>query len=179
MKYIFDFDDVIFHTTKHRKEHMFKLIEEAGVSQKQIEKYYKIAREKCFSLTHMLENFSINKNLYEEIMSESKNFINKDIFEFIRKIGKNNCYIVTYGDAEFNKDKIVHSGAFDLFNPENVFIVQGSKNDILEKICAQYKNEEVYFIDDKQKHFDELDMKNCPNLKTILYTGQDLSSFLC
>ena len=30
-------------------------------------------------------------------------------------------------------------------------------------------NEEVIFVDDKAKHFEDLDFKKYPNLKTVLY----------
>ena len=172
MKYIFDFDDVIFHTTRHRKEHMFVLLEKAGIPLEKIEAYYKVARVNLFSLKKILEHFSVPPNLYGEIMNESKSYINKDIFEFIKKIDKKDKYIVTYGDAEFNKEKLIYSGAFELFNEQNIFIVQGSKKEIVESICTKHKDEEVIFIDDKEKEFADLDLQKYPNLKTVLYTGQ-------
>jgi hypothetical protein len=122
----------------------------------------------------MLKHFSIRRELYEEIMNKSQNFINKDVFKFIKKLKKDDCYIVTYGDTEFNKDKIIYSGAFDLFNPENIFIVGESKKEAVEKICAKHKDEQIIFIDDKEKEFRDLNFIKCRNLKTVLYTGQDI-----
>ena len=111
-------------------------------------------------------------------MVNSKNFSNEELFKIIRKIGKDNCYIITYGNKEFNLDKITRSGAGDLFHKRNVFIVSGSKKDIIEKICDKHKDEEVIFIDDKAYHFKDLDFKKYPNLRTILYTGQNLKPYL-
>ena len=45
--------------------------------------------------------------------------------------------------------------------------------ELVEELNLQDK---VIFIDDKAKHFEKLDFKKYPNLKTILYTGQDLSN---
>ena len=174
MKYIFDFDDVIFYTTRNRKEHMFRVVEEAGVPLVKIEEYYRVERVNLFSLKKMLQHFSLPEDLYQKIMSKSKKFVNTDVFEFIKKIDKDDKYLVTYGDSEFNMEKLVHSGVKDLFYPENIFIVQGSKKEVLENICANHKDEEVVFIDDKEKEFKDLDFQKSPNLKTILYTGQRL-----
>lgn len=174
MKYIFDFDDVIFHTTKYRRERIFTLIEQAGISNEKIEEYYKIARLNCFSLKNMLDHFELPVSLYQKIISESKSFVNTEILKFILKLDKNDKYIVTYGDKKFNMEKLSHSGVFDLFLPQNIFIVQGSKKKIIESICVRHKKEKVIFIDDKEKEFIDLDLNKYPNLKTILYTGQKL-----
>ena len=48
-------------------------------------------------------------------------------------------------------------------------VVADEKRELIEKICAEYKDEPILFIDDKIKHFEDLDFKKCPNLKTILY----------
>ena len=53
-----------------------------------------------------------------------------------------------------------------------IIVIFDKKTATIEEICAKYKNEKVFFIDDKQKHFDEIDPKKCPNLEPILYTGQ-------
>ena len=50
MKYIFDFDDVLFNNTKQFKEHMYACLEKAGVSRGKAEEYYNTVRENRFSL---------------------------------------------------------------------------------------------------------------------------------
>ena len=69
-------------------------------------------------------------------------------------------------------DKIKRTGIINLFN--EVIITFDTKTNAIEKICKNFPNEKIYFIDDKQKHFDELRLENCPNLTPILYTGQNL-----
>jgi FMN phosphatase YigB (HAD superfamily) len=174
MKFIFDFDDVLFRSTKHRKEHLFVLLEKAGISHEKLDEYYKEAREVGFSLRDLLKHFSLGDDLYKELMSESKNYIDTDLHELIKKLGKDNCYIVTFGDKEFNSDKIFYSGTADLFHKENIFIVQGGKKEFIEEICKKHQNEEVVFIDDKAYHFKDLDFIKYPNLKTILYDEKGL-----
>ena len=111
-------------------------------------------------------------------MHECPNLLNTELIETVKKLGKENCFIVTNGEQEFNHDKILRIGLQDLFYEQNIFIVLGSKKEIIEKICAKHKNEKVIFIDDKAKHFEDLDFTKCPNLKTILYTGQKLEGVL-
>ena len=145
MKYIFDFDDVLFETTPKFKERLLNIQNK-------------------------------HQDSYEELMKESPNFINKDILKIIKKNGKENCYLETYGDKDFQEEKITRSGVAGLFS--EIFIVQTSKKNVVEKICAQFPDEAVFFIDDKAEHFADLDFQKYPNLKTILYTGQDLGPYL-
>ncbi|MEK7539555.1 MAG: hypothetical protein AAB595_02880, partial [Patescibacteria group bacterium] len=68
MKFIFDFDDVLFNNTKQFKEHMYMCLEKAGVSRNVAEKYYKEIRGGKFWLKKMLIHFSIQESLYEKIL---------------------------------------------------------------------------------------------------------------
>ena len=177
MKFIFDFDDVLSHTTRHRKEHMFVLLEKAGISQAQIDAYYKEARLSGFSLKIMLEHFSLDlkidkDKLYEEIMSEYRNYRNKELFEIIEKLGKENSFLITHGGTEFQNDKIERADVAQLFG--EIFILIGSKKKVVENICEEYKNETVIFVDDKSQYFEDLDFVKYPNLKTILYDEEGL-----
>ncbi|MES3031956.1 MAG: HAD family hydrolase [Patescibacteria group bacterium] len=172
MKFIFDFDDVLFKNTKQFKEHMYASLEKAGTPRKVVEEYYKEVRTNKFWLRELLTHFSIRESLYEEILNESTNFINKELLDIVKKLGRENCYIVTHGNEEFQRDKIKKSGLDSLFS--EIIVVQGDKKEAVEKICEKYKNEKVLFIDDKAKHFEDLDYKKYPNLKTILYDDQGL-----
>ena len=177
MKFIFDFDDVLFHTTRHRKEHMFILLQKAGISEDRINEYYQKARITGFSLRKMLAHFfrakkSRQEKLYEDIMSEYENFANKELMEFIKKLGQENCFLVTHGGTEFQSDKIKRVAASKLFT--EMFILIGSKKEIIENICKKFQNEKVIFIDDKAKYFEDLDFVKYPKLKTVLYDANGL-----
>ena len=143
MKFIFDFDDVLFNTKKF-KELLYK---------------------------HM-DKLDASNVYYEKIMQECPNLVNSSLVEIIQKLNKKNCFIVTFGDKEFQTDKIKRSGMWSLFS--EIVIVQSSKKETIEKICAKHRNESVFFIDDKVQNFEDLDFKKYPNLKTILYDEQGL-----
>ncbi len=179
MKFIFDFDDVLFYTTKHRLEHMFPLLEKSGISPREWDEYYKKTRLDGFSLRSALLNFLSHTNidqdeLYEKTMHIDKKFLNTDIFELLKKLGKENCFLITHGGEEFQKDKIKRTGVESFFS--RIIVLVGSKKQAVEEICEKYSDEEVIFIDDKPQYFEDLNFEKYPNLKTILYTGQDLSS---
>ncbi len=175
MKFIFDFDDVLFNNTKQFKPYMYTCLEKAGVPQDVAETYYKEVREKEFSLinfiTTLLGRQNIKQikpeNVYKEIMERSKDFINVQLIEFVKKLGKENCFIITNGEYQFNYDKVYGSGVNPLFN--KIYIVPGSKKEVIYEICEKYKDEEVVFVDDKTKFIDDIELSKYPNLKTVLF----------
>lgn len=173
MKYIFDFDDVLFYTTKHRKEHLYSFFEKLGVLLREIEEYYIIARQQSFSVKKMLKHFSLEEELYEKAMEGSEKFANTELIDLVKKIGKENCLLVTYGEEEFQLDKIKRIGIGSLFSEITTLSID-DKKEIVEKICEKYKDETVLLIDDKIKHLENLDFAKCPNLKTIFYDEHGL-----
>ena len=179
MKYIFDFDDVLFNNTVQFKPHMYDILEKAGVPKDAAQAYYRQIRAvNEFWLKDLLRHFSLNEDLYEKIVDKDviKNFINHELIAIVKKLGKENCFILTHGGEKFQLDKIEKSGIAPLF--ADVIAVFGKKNDSIEKICATHRDEEVFFIDDRIEHSKDLNTIKCPNLKTILYTGQDLRNII-
>ena len=176
MKYIFDFDDVLFHNTKKFKEHMYITLEKAGISRDVAEKYYKTVRENQFWLKDFLRHFSLPESLYEKMMDETKGFTNKELLNVLRTLGKENCYIVTHGNEEYQRDKIRITGIEPLVS--EIIVISDSKKNAVEEICARHSEETVIFIDDKEHHFKNLDFKKYPNLKTILYDENGTQKFL-
>jgi FMN phosphatase YigB (HAD superfamily) len=178
MKFIFDFDDVLFHTTKHFKEHILIVMEKIGAPRNFVTEYLEKERWKLFSLKKLIARFANDNKeyVYEEIMGKNKNFINNELLILIKKLGKLNCYIVTYGEEEFQRDKIKRTGIDSLFS--EIIVVSGSKKEAVEKICSKHRDEKVVFIDDKAKYFENLDFKRYPNLKTILYDEKGLEKLI-
>ena len=171
-KFIFDFDDVIFYATKRRDEHIYPKLRKMGINQSSIDKYYESSRNNLFSMKSLLDHFSLSKDAYDEVMGEIKSFRNEKLVEIIEKIGKENCYIVTYGDTEFQLDKITKIEIRHLFS--EIFVVSGSKKEAVEKIAKKHEEEDVIFIDDRIRNFEDLDFVKYPNLKTILYDEKGL-----
>lgn len=172
MKFIFDFDNVLFKTRTHFKEHLIGVLERAGISRDKVEEYWKKGHLDTFSLKKMLTELDLNQDLYEEIMNQSKNFVNEALIKVVENLGEKNSFVVTFGDKEFQLDKIQKAGIAPLFS--EIIVVQGSKKEAIEKICVKYKDEKVIFVDDRANHFEDLDFVKYPNLKTILYDEQGL-----
>jgi hypothetical protein len=179
MKYIFDFDDVLFKNTKKFKKNMFKVIAEAGVPEKEARVYYLKVREKEFSLKSFLikllgnkkANKTMIKEIYKQIMIPSKRFLNKEIIKIAEKVGKKNCYIVTNGDRDFQLDKIRYSGITKFFLKSNIYIVARSKKNAVLRICRKNFNDEIVFMDDKIIFIEDIASKKIKNLKVIHYTN--------
>ncbi|OGI76285.1 hypothetical protein A3C67_00185 [Candidatus Nomurabacteria bacterium RIFCSPHIGHO2_02_FULL_42_19] len=181
MKYIFDFDDVLFNNTSQFKPHMYEVLVDAGVPLDEARAYYEEKRKKEFSLRKFITTLfsrhdEIKNNVeetYQEIMRECSNFINTQLLEAVRRIGRENCYIVTYGDKEFQRDKIKYSGIFNLFDKNKIYPVTESKTETIKKICKENAVHEVVFIDDKMPHIkgveEDINKKDYPNLTTIHY----------
>ncbi len=172
MKYIFDLDDVLFHTTRHRKEYIYPELKKLGLSIDAVDKYYNELRVqgKTYSLKALLRYFSLPEERYEALMSNINDYANTELIEILKKLGKENCYLFTFGDEELQLDKLKRTG-IDVLVSEIIIIPVEEKKEILEKIAAKHKDEPVFFIDDKEKNFKNLDFKKCPNLKPILFTN--------
>ncbi|MFA6256903.1 MAG: HAD hydrolase-like protein [Candidatus Paceibacterota bacterium] len=171
MKYIFDFDDVLFHTKSNLKERVFEVYKRHGVSPEQIKEFDAIEGPvRGFSLKRLLAHFSLPLELYHEIMHNNHEYVNLEMLKLAQAAGRENCFIVTYGDEEFQRAKIETAGLENFFR--EIFVVLDDKKKAVEQICEQFKDEPVIYIDDRERYFNNLDFKQYPNLKTILYTGQ-------
>ncbi len=178
-KYIFDFDDVLFFNTEKFKKHMYACFEEVGVDYDTVKKYYKIETEKGWTLPGLVasvlkgENItSISKEeLSEKIMGECKNFVNNELIDQIKKLEVKDCYMVTHGVKEYQLGKVERTGLGPLFT--QIFTVLDTKKGPVENICEQFKDDEVIFVDDKEKRFADLNFEKYPNLRTVLYTGPE------
>lgn len=178
-KYIFDFDDVLFFNTDKFKKHMYRCFDEIGVQYDTVKKYYKIEKEKGWTLHNLVDSVlrgenvtSINKNdLTEKIMKECKNFINKKLVDKIKLLDAQNCYIVTHGVREYQLEKINRTGLGSFFT--QIIVVQNTKKEAVEIICQKFKNYKIIFVDDKEERFTDLDFKKYPNLRKVLYVGSE------
>src|SRR3989338_5767386 len=130
MKYIFDFDDVLFNNTAQFKQHMFKVIAGEGVPPEAAREYYfrPEVHGQEFSLkkfiSDLFSQFGIKipqDAVYETIMVECPKFRNVELIEALKRIPKKDRYIVTNGQREFNTDKLKYSGIHGLFDEDNVF----------------------------------------------------------
>ncbi|MCA9355951.1 HAD hydrolase-like protein [Candidatus Nomurabacteria bacterium] len=178
-KYIFDFDDVLFFNTEKFKKHMYQCFEEIGVSYDTVKKYYKIEKEKGWVLQNLVESvldgenikITTKEDLSEKIMRVCKEYTNTDLINRIKKLNREDCYMVTHGVKEYQLEKIQRTGVGSLFN--QIFIVQDTKKDPVEMICEKFRDEEVIFVDDKEKRFADLNFEKYPNLRKVLYVDNE------
>lgn len=178
-KYIFDFDDVLFFNTEKFKKHMYQCFEEVGVNYDTVKKYYKIEKEKGWVLQNLVESILNGENittvskedLSEKIMKECENFINNDLVDKIKQLNKEDCYMVTHGVKEYQLEKVSRTGVGSLFT--QIFTVLDTKKGPVEMICKQFKDQEVVFVDDKEKRFADLDFEKYTNLRKVLYVCPD------
>jgi FMN phosphatase YigB (HAD superfamily) len=175
MKIIVDFDDVLFITSK-LKERFFTILAHHGIEGAQERYHFERKDDRPFSLMGFLKRVCEAEGVpdaalvYEEVMEICADCVNKELVETLQAIGSQNCYIVTNGDKEFQEDKLVRSGLYSF--PREVIIVPESKKEAVEGLCRQFKDEEILFIDDKEKFFADINREVVPNLKTVQYVNE-------
>ena len=172
---IFDFDGVLFNTLKFKSK-IAAVLEryDPRFTPALVERRYAEMRttKEPFSLITFLLLFlqpGQTEDAYGELLGLVTECLNQEAVNFLRKQKKENCFLVTNGDEEFQNDKINAAGLRGFFN--KVRIVPGSKEQPVEEICATYPNEKVIFTDDKPEFFTDLDLKKYPNLVTVQYEG--------
>lgn len=174
MKLIVDFDDVLFDVGT-LKEKFFTVLEARGIQNARDEYVFERKNDRPFSLRLFLKRIcgvegmseSEVEVMYQEIMSVCHDLRNVELLELFKENGKENCFIVTSGEEEFQLDKIKRTGADEYVS--EVIVVPGTKKAIVESLCIRFTGEQVIFIDDKQKFFDDITMEKCPNLRTMLF----------
>jgi FMN phosphatase YigB (HAD superfamily) len=179
MKFIFDFDDVLFNNTTQFKKQIFNVLVKNGVPEPVAMEYYAEVREKEFSLKKFIVFLFAKLNIknevdqiYKSILMGCSKFLNTELIEEVKKMGKENCYLLTNGEFEFQQDKIKYAGILNLF--DTIYIVPGTKKEIIHDICDNNSKEKIVFVEDRVKFIKDLDFVKYPNLKAILYDEQGL-----
>ena len=194
MKYIFDFDDVLFKNTKMLKPRMFRLIaEKTGKTAEEVEKAYQEVRKE-FSLVNFIKNsltpegllneetkYQIDMDtdaLFKEIMSECHKFLDPELMAEIKRIDKKDLYIVTNGEKKFNWEKLAYSGILEYLDIKHIHVVPGPKTQAVRKICKDNPGEDILFFDDRQEFIDGLDEQDNPRFKAIRYEEEKKSEII-
>lgn len=153
---------------------MYACFEQYGIPRAVAEPYYKKVRVNEFWLKDMIGYFKLPEAFYEDLIKPEvlESFVNQEVINIIKGLGKENCLILTHGGSEWQMNKIKNSGIADLFT--EIVVVFNKKAEALEEICSRHRDEKVLFTDDKQEHFDDIDLSKCPNLETILFDDEGL-----
>lgn len=156
MKIIFDFDHTLF-SVKNFYEAFENEFQKIGVSKNLFKETFEKAKEgekpynpkKQFQLIVQKKSEislkEIKKN-FEKILSNANNFLYPDVEPFLKKIENEfDLFLISYGDKEFQKEKIEKSGIAQFF--KKVFVTPDiNKVSTFKRILR--KNEKVIFVDD-------------------------------
>lgn len=177
MKYIFDFDDTLFDTAKFKELIFTTLLAYGTTSPDEIKASYDAERKSGppFSLMNFLKKFNAEGE-YMKIMSHCPYLLNTELIDAVRRLGKENCYIVTHGEREFQEAKIKESGIWNFFSL--ITTTAKGKKEQIEEVCKIYPNESVVFIDNNPKFISEPGLTSIPNLTTLLYKPGMISEII-
>ncbi len=176
MKIIFDFDDVIFDSNAF-KQRIFSGLVSSGIPSDVIKDLY-IGHRTNFSPIILYKDAvektelkisekSIKKSV-EDLVQNVDSYIDQRIISLIQSLGKENCFIVTAGDKDFQKLKVKASLGNNIIE-EHCFFVEKKKSEALKSICEMYPTESIIFVDDKDRYIEEAKSLNTKNLFPILY----------
>jgi len=180
MKIFIDFDDVLFNT-KVFKNDIQNVFERNGISEKVFNRYYKDdsvkkGDEKIRKYDPKEQIKRIKKAGFEtkkiekeivRLLGNTRKYLFADGIDFLKKLKKEELYIVSFGDKKFQGEKINNSGIVKYFR--KILIVDVSKAVGIRKILSK-KNiepgEALIFLDDRVKFLKDI-KKSYPGMVTF------------
>lgn len=180
MKIFIDFDDTLFHTKKFRQD-LTQLFLSHGVPQKDFDISYGILTGKtgicktCYNPikqirflreTILFDHEKLEKDL-KIFLEQLACYVFKDSTSFLKNFKKTELFLVTYGNAKTQKDKVRGARLINYFH--KVIITNGTKSEGISKFINNKKSpdEEIYFIDDRTEYIFEI-KSAFPKITTIL-----------
>ncbi len=173
MKIILDFDDTIFNTGAYVDEKI-NVFKQAGFTRDNYFVIYeKVLKEKGYfdadliiDLFFKIKKFDKEKakSEIESIINNTKVFVYKDFFDFVKSFNKKDLTLVSVGTGENHKRKIENAGIVSFF--DKVSIPEKYKSGEIELIVKKYPTEKIFFIDDKASQIDEV-KKRLPQIIAI------------
>lgn len=186
MKIIFDFDDVLFDNISFKKK-VFSYFEKYGLSNEVCESLYKKHRAH-FSLRKLYDEVSVYTGktfpqgefeiFHKYTFSNFGTYVNSSLVTIIEKVGKENCFILTAGDAQFQNEKIIESGLITHIDKEHIIIVKDDKKESLLSLCTLHRDEIFIFVDDKEKHTQGAIDLHLSNLHVVLYDSNGFTTLI-
>ncbi len=171
---IFDFDYTLFNAGAYKKA-LSKSLEAFGINQKIWQKTYEISKKlnknnEYIPNTHLeilAEKYNCNlqdlQKAYEKVIKKTNKFFYSDSIATLKKLSKNNkLYLLTFGDVNFQKQKIHASGTEKYF--QKIIITNQDKHTLKNIGIPDIKH--ALFINDNPKEIIEL-KKNYPDAEFI------------
>ncbi len=127
MNYYLDFDYTLFDTHAFREE-LYKILEQNGLDKTYLAltPEQKNNEQKLLNIRELFTNLSISKNIpiesflvpLDELYSRCEEFVYDDTVEFLKYLKSKNhkLFILTWGEKEFQKEKIKASKLYDFFD---------------------------------------------------------------
>lgn len=127
MNYYLDFDYTLFDTHAFREE-LYKILEQNGLDKTYLAltPEQKNNGQKLLNIRELFTNLSISKNIpiesflvpLDELYSRCEEFVYDDTVEFLKYLKSKNhkLFILTWGEKEFQKEKIKASKLYDFFD---------------------------------------------------------------
>jgi len=182
MKIFIDFDGVIFNTELFKKR-LIKFFSENGISKKDFDKsyqYFKNQKIPYSVIKHLKLLFFLKKIKkkcrYNDIL---RPYIFKDAEIFLKSFSKNNLYLLSYGDLNFQKQKIKGAKISDYFR--RIIITNKNKAEILKQIIKKDKFgklEKIIFIDDQPRNIEEVSsIRNITTIQLIRPPNKSILKF--
>lgn len=167
MKIFVDFDNTIFDTRHQFLEEFFGVFEKYGVSQNVFDNtlphFSKTALQtgECYSPQEHIKIIKkiTGKNIDEKVflremamfLEDLEECIFADFYAFAHHYEKKDLIILSYGNHDFQKQKIDGSGVRQFF--ADIIITQGDKAKEIKKYMYNFPSEEAVLIDDKLGYF--------------------------
>jgi FMN phosphatase YigB (HAD superfamily) len=180
MKIFVDFDNTIFDTKHKFLDRFFDVFYYYGVSREDFDNtlphFSKTSLQtgECYSPKKHIKKIKkiTGKNIDEkvflqemsEFLEDLEKYVFEDFYQFVNGFDKKDLIILSYGDYEFQKQKINGSGVVQFF--EDVIITQGDKTKEIEKYMQDFPNEKIVLVDDKLGYFENA-KKSKLNIQTI------------
>lgn len=166
-----DFDETLFDNTKARN-FILNDLKEHGITQEIWGETYELVKKEYKGVYNREEHFfhlsqrasqsfdvSVHYKKYIEFVSEC---IYPDVLPFLKRYKESRVVIVTYGEEEFQTEKIEHSNILEYIDA--TIITDRAKSEALKDV---FDGVSGIFIDDRIEHLDDI-KKAYPTIETIL-----------
>lgn len=178
MKIFIDFDDVIFNAKKFKND-LIKIFSKNKVSQEDFFRSYEFTKKSLLlykpekQLQFLIKDGKIKnlENLRRDLdlfMGNLKRYVFKDALNFLEKFSIGDFYLLSYGDKDFQAEKIKNSKITDYF--KKIIITNKNKAEAIKNLISDPR-ETYFFIDDKIEHLKEMEKIN--NM-SLFYLKRDI-----
>jgi FMN phosphatase YigB (HAD superfamily) len=179
MKILIDFDDVIFNTKQFRED-LISVFLESGISKEAYdESYYDPSDDrivKTYDPRAQIERldgkFDVNaEKLLNDInafMKSAEKYVFEDVVSFIEFFGKDNAYVISFGDIAFQEEKVNNSGIRRIV--KGVTITDKLKAVAVSRMMEEkdeFPDKKIFFLDDRVEQIHDVKEK-FPGIMTIL-----------